>query len=637
MDKLDGKTFNGVKDNVEKMRELFPDIFTEGKIDMDKFMLTLGEHVEKEKERYEFTWKGKTEAIQLAQKQTTGTLRPCKEDSVNWEATENLYIEGDNLEVLRILQNSYRNKIKMIYIDPPYNTGKDFVYKDDFHDNINNYLEKNNENMKSNAETNGRFHTDWLNMMYPRLKIAKNFLTNDGAIFISIDQAEYTNLRKMCDEVFGEQNYIGEFIWSGGRKNDSKYISVSHEYVLVYVKSIGTLTEKKIIWRERKEGLEEIYEKANELLEKHEGNGTEASKSLKAWFRTLSDDHPSKQHSHYSYVDENGVFYTDNISWPGGGGPVYDVLHPKTNKPVKIPSRGWLFSKERMNEMIEKDLVYFGEDETKVPTFKRYLKDTEYQVPYSVIYQDSRGAMKRLRDLMGGKIFDFPKDENILSKFIEMITDEDDYVLDFFSGSASTAHAVLKVNAKQGSNRKFILVQLPELTDEKSDAYKAGYKTISDIGKERIRRAGQKVLEETPEIENKLDRGFKVFKLDGTNLQVWDEESLDIEKDLMDMIDPVKDGRTQEDVVYEVLLKYGVNLSIPIEKKSIAGKTVYDIGMGYLLICLERDLTLDLIEDIAKLNPARVVFYDEGFKDDTVRTNAQQILKRYKVEDIRVI
>lgn len=436
--------------NIDKLKELFPEIVTEDKVDFDMLKTILGEEVDNRNERYKFEWHGKKDSLLGAQQPSKGTLRPDKEASKNFDTTENLYIEGDNLEVLKLLQKSYNGKVKMIYIDPPYNTGNDFVYKDNFQDNVQNYLEQTGQldgegnKISTNTETSGRKHTNWLNMMYPRLKLARNLLTEDGAIFISIDQNEIDNLTKVCKELYGEQNYIGEFIWSGGRKNDSKYISISHEYVLVFVKNKEYLTESKILWRQRKEGLDDIYQKAEEFYKKHKNNLSDMSSSLKNWYKSLSDNHPSKQHKHYSFIDDKGVFYTDNISWPGGGGPVYNVLHPITKKPVKIPSRGWLFNEERMKEMVEKDLVYFGEDETKVPTFKRYLKDTEFQVPYSVMYQDSRGAMKRLRELMGGKIFDFPKDEEILLKLIETIPSDDSIILDFFSGSASTAHATMK-------------------------------------------------------------------------------------------------------------------------------------------------------------------------------------------------
>ncbi|GGK27148.1 site-specific DNA-methyltransferase [Caldalkalibacillus thermarum] len=639
MEKLDGKSMDIVKANIEALKQLFPEVVTEEKIDFEKLKLILGEEIETRNEKYEFTWHGKTQAMKLAQTPSTGTLRPDKASSKNWDTTENLYIEGDNLEVLKLLQKSYFGKIKMIYIDPPYNTGKDFVYKDDFRDNIKNYKEITQQMTKANTETSGRFHTDWLNMMYPRLKLARNLLREDGSIFISIDDSEVDNLKKICDEIYGENNFVGRFIWAGGRKNDSKYISISHEYVLVYVKNIHSLIENKITWRERKEGLDEIYSKAEELVKKHNFNYEEASLCLKEWFKSLPDNHPSKQHSHYNHIDEKGVYFPDNISWPGGGGPVYNVLHPVTGKPVKIPSRGWLFSEERMKEMLKNNMIHFGEDESKVPCLKRYLKETEYQVPYSVIYQDSRGAMKRLRDLLGGKVFDFPKDETIILKFIRMVSDQDDIILDFFSGSATTAHAVMQLNAEDGGNRKFIMVQLPELTDEKSEAYKAGYKNICEIGKERIRRAGEKIVQETGKTD--LDIGFKVFKLDSSNVKTWDPDFDNLEQTLFDLQDNIKEDRTKEDLLYEILLKIGLPLTTPIEEIDYNGKTIYNVAYGSVLVCLEDDIDLDIVQEMLKYQsehmPPKVIFKESGFISDAVKTNAIQTLKKHGIMDVRSV
>ncbi|KMY62658.1 DNA methylase N-4 [Geobacillus stearothermophilus] len=639
MEKLDGKSMDIVKANIEALKQLFPDVVTEGKIDFEKLKLILGEEIEARNEKYEFTWHGKTQAMKLAQTPSTGTLRPDKASSKNWDTTENLYIEGDNLEVLKLLQKAYFGKIKMIYIDPPYNTGKDFVYKDDFRDNIKNYKEITQQTTKANTETSGRFHTDWLNMMYPRLKLARNLLREDGSIFISIDDSEVDNLKKICDEIYGENNFVGRFIWAGGRKNDSKYISISHEYVLVYVKNIHSLIENKITWRERKEGLDEIYSKAEELVKKHNFNYEEASQSLKEWFKSLPDNHPSKQHSHYNYIDERGVYFPGDISWPGGGGPVYNVLHPVTGKPVKIPSRGWLFSEERMKEMLENNMIHFGEDESKVPCVKRYLKETEYQVPYSVIYRDSRGAMKRLRDLLGGKVFDFPKDETIILKFIRMVSDQDDIILDFFSGSATTAHAVMQLNAEDGGNRKFIMVQLPEKTDEKSEAYKAGYKNICEIGKERIRRAGEKIIRETGKTD--LDIGFKVFKLDSSNIKEWDPDFDNLEQTLFDLQNNIKEDRTKEDLLYEILLKIGLPLTVPIDEIDCRGKTIYNVAYGSVLVCLEDEIDLDLVREMlnhrSEHMPPKVILKESGFMSDAVKTNALQTLKKHGITDVRSV
>jgi len=616
MQKLDGKTFNVVQDNIEKLKQLFPEVFTENKIDFEKLMLTLGEHVEKEKERYEFTWNGKTKAIQLAQKQTTGTLRPCKEESVNWDTTKNLYIEGDNLEVLRILQNSYRNKVKMVYIDPPYNTGKDFIYKDDFHDNIKNYKEKNKENMKSNPETNGRFHTDWLNMMYPRLKIAKNLLAEDGVIFISIDEIEFPKLRMLCDEVFGEENHIADFVWKNksGGGNDSKYVAVEHEYILMYAKN-------------------EVY--LHELFEPYKPE----------YLKRYKEEDEKSKYFWDTFKRKSGKQYYP-IECPDGSILEYDEL----GNPIS-----WLRSKERFLKDKEEGEIRFVKNENGWSVhFKQRLpkgkKPRTIFLEESVLdnYGKTSDGSNEILKLFGKNVFQNPKPVKLIKHLIGFSIGKDDIVLDFFAGSGTTAHAILEMNAEDNGNRKFILVQLDENINpeklENRDAHQFLEENnrplkITEISKERISRAGKSILEKYKNKEGieKLDIGFKVFKLDDTNLKVWDEDSADLERDLFDLIDPVKEGRTQEDVVYEILLKYGVDLTVPIEETKVADKVVYSVGMGYLLICLERDLTLEHIEEIAKKKPARVVFYDEGFKDDTVRINAQQILKRYGVEDIRVI
>lgn len=632
MQKLEGKTFNVVQDNIEKIKELFPEVLTENKIDIDKLRIALGEHVEKEKERYEFTWNGKTEALQLAQKQTTGTLRPYIEDSVNWDTTQNLYIEGDNLEVLRILQNSYRNKVKVIYIDPPYNTGKDFVYKDNFYDNVKNYKEQMEETMKSNPDTNGRFHTDWLNMIYPRLKIARNMLKEDGVIFVSIDDSEQGNLKKVLDEIFGETNFIASITRNtNSSKNQATFVSVSHDYCLIYAKDINILNEKHAEnkWAVPKNNINEYKRKIEELkgMNLSYEEITEELKQLTKYPRFTD-------FVNYWYVDDRGVYRKDNL---GGvkNGNMTPIFNPLTKTKDPVPPGGYRYNTSKLNELIEDNRIHFHTDGS-LPTVKRYLDENMSQRPKSIMSDDQRPDYSLLKEF--NTPFDNPKQLAFIKRILS-IFEKNDIFMDFFSGSATTAHAVMELNAEDNGKRRFIMVQLPELTDESSEAFKLGYKNICDIGKERIRRAGLKVIEENKDKEGikNIDIGFKVFKLDETNLKVWDEETLDVEQMTIDMIDPIKEGRTQEDVVFEILLKYGIDLTIPIETTKIDGKTLFSIGMGFLLICLERDLTLEHIEEMAKQQPARIVFYDEGFKDDTVRTNAQQILKRYGVEDIRVI
>lgn len=448
MDKMKMESVDMTADNIEKVGALFPNCITETKdengklkkaINFEMLKQMLSGEVINGDEAYEFAWVGKKASIVEANKPIRKTLRPCKEESVNWDNTENLYIEGDNLEVLKLLQESYLGKVKMIYIDPPYNTGNDFIYRDDFARSSSEYMEETGSvdeegnRLFKNTDTNGRFHSDWCSMIYSRLIVARNFLTEDGVIFISIDENEVNTLKSICDEVFGASNFIAELIWSAGRKNDSKYISVSHEYILAYFRDAQFIRDNKIVWREKKQGLEDIYAKYEALKKEYGGDYKAMEKELKAWYKGLPDGHPAKDHSHYSRIDAQGIFFADNISWPGGGGPKYDILHPITNKPVKIPSRGWLTNEKTMQEWIAQGRVEFGADENGVPTLKSYLKDRELSVPYSVFYKDGRASSKRLATLMGDKVFENPKDEEIIQRLIEFCgTDDGDIVMDFF-------------------------------------------------------------------------------------------------------------------------------------------------------------------------------------------------------------
>lgn len=554
-DKLKMQTENLADKNYEMLSKMFPNALTEtitgydddGKpiveraIDADVLRQEIScKVVEGKDERYQFTWPDKKKAVLLANAPIDKTLRPCRQESVDFDKTENIYIEGDNLEVLKLLQETYLGKIKMIYIDPPYNTGNDFVYEDDFAISMSEYLANSGQydevgnQLVQNAESNGRFHTDWLNMLYPRLKIAKNLLTDDGAIFISIDENEVNTLKTICDEIFGRSNFVAELIWAAGRKNDSKYVSVSHEYILCYFRNSDFIKENKIIWRERKQGLDDIYAEYENLKKIYGTDYDQMTKEMKLWYKNLPDGHPAKDHSHYNRVDGKGVYFPDNISWPGGGGPKYEVLHPVTHKPVKVPSRGWLTNERTMKEWIEQGRVEFGKDENGVPTLKSYLKDREYTVPYSVFYKDGRAASKRLATLMGDKVFENPKDEEIIERLIEFCGVSDgDYILDFFSGSGTTAHATFLANIMQQKSRHFILVQIPEEISEKNATSEKSKKvaksaialcdnlgvahTICEIGKERIRRSAKKISEEHPDIV--FDGGFRVLKCDSSNMK----------------------------------------------------------------------------------------------------------------------
>ena len=674
MDKLKMQTENIADKNFEMLSKMFPNALTEtitgydddGKpiveraIDADVLRQEIScKVVEGKDERYQFTWPDKKKALLLANAPIDKTLRPCREESVDFDNTENLYIEGDNLEVLKLLQETYLGKIKMIYIDPPYNTGNDFVYEDDFAISMSEYLANSGQydevgnQLVQNTESNGRFHTDWLNMLYPRLKIAKNLLTDDGAIFISIDENEVNTLKTICDEIFGRSNFVAELIWAAGRKNDSKYVSVSHEYILCYFRNSDYIKENKIIWREKKQGLDDIYAEYENLKKIYGTDYEQMTKEMKLWYKNLPDGHPAKDHSHYNRVDGKGVYFPDNISWPGGGGPKYEVLHPVTHKPVKVPSRGWLTNERTMKEWIEQGRVEFGKDENGVPTLKSYLKDREYTVPYSVFYKDGRSASKRLATLMGDKVFENPKDEEIIERLIEFCGLSDgDYILDFFSGSGTTAHATFLANITQQLNRHFILVQIPEEISEKNATSEKSKKvaknaielcdnlgvahTICEIGKERIRRAAKKIAEDNS--ESKFDSGFRVLKCDNSNMKDVYYNPSETQQSLFDTYaDNIKEDRTPEDLLFQVMLDLGVLLSSKIEKTTIAGKQVFNVADGFLIACFDNDVTEETVKAVAEKKPYYAVFRDSSMANDSVATNFDQIFASISPDTVRKV
>ena len=658
MEKMRMESIDMTAQNIDKIAALFPNCITETvgengdlkkAINFDLLRQMLSGDVIEGDEAYEFTWVGKKASIVEANKPIRKTLRPCKEESVNWDTTENLYIEGDNLDVLKLLQESYLGKVKMIYIDPPYNTGSDFVYRDNFAMSSEEYADElgqtdgTGNRLFKNTDSNGRFHSDWCSMIYSRLIVARNFLTEDGVIFISIDENEVNTLKSICDEVFGASNFIAELIWSAGRKNDSKYISVSHEYILAYFRDAQFIRDNKLVWREKKQGLEDIYAKY-EALKKEYGDDYKAmEKELKAWYKGLPDGHPAKDHSHYSRIDAQGIFFADNISWPGGGGPKYDILHPITNKPVKIPSRGWLTNEKTMQEWIAQGRVEFGADENGVPTLKSYLKDRELSVPYSVFYKDGRASSKRLATLMGDKVFENPKDEEIIQRLIEFCgTDDGDIVMDFFSGSATTAHALFLANVNQNKNRKFILVQLPEEIVPENASAGASRKVaenavalldglhaphnICEIGKERIRRAAKKVHEDNPTA--KFDDGFRVLKLDDSNMNDVYYAAGDYTQGLLTMLESnIKSDRSDLDLLFGCLLEWGLPLSMPYTSEQIEGCTVHTYNEGDLIACFDENIPDSVIKEIAKRQPLRAVFRDSSFKDSPSKINVGEIFK----------
>ncbi len=614
------KSADLIAENIEQLKQIFPEVIKEGKVDFEALQDLLGNYIDPSEERFCLNWSGKSNARREAQKRSTGTLRPCPEESVDWDTTQNLYIEGDNLEVLKLLQKSYHNAVKMIYIDPPYNTGKDFVYKDNYKDNMANYLEitGQDKSLSTNTESDGRYHSNWLNMMYPRLKLAHSLLKEDGVIFISIDDNEVANLRKVCDEIFGEDSCIGQFIWKrrvSSSMTDNN-VSIDHEYVLVYHRS---------------------------NFESFEGN--------------------PKNFDKYSNPDNDprGPWISDNLTvgMTASMRPnqAYDLIDPKTGIVYPYnPNRVWAFIPESMGKLISEGRVIFPEDNSKRPMQKRFqyeLKSSNN--PFSSIMIDKVGlnteATRAIQDILDGNLFDYSKPLSLLYTLIPQVCDKNSIILDFFSGSATTAHAVMQLNAEDGGNRKYIMVQLPEQIEENSEAYKAGYKNICEIGKERIRRARKKILEEQKGKATdlfdagkpKLDVGFKVFKLDSSNINTWDGSPENLQDALFKAVQNIKADRSQQDLLYEILIKYGIDLVQPIKEHTFAGQKVYVLGAGALMVCLGNHISTDTVQEMAQLkkdlNPdvCRVVFKDTGFEDNPDKTNAIQILKQAGIVDVATV
>ena len=633
---LTGKTPDIAEENIKKLKTVFPEVITEGKVDFEKLRQVLGEYVEDSTERYNFTWNGKGRALRISQTPSLGTLRPCKEESKDWDTTKNLYIEGDNLEVLKLLQKSYYGKIKVIYIDPPYNTGKDFVYKDNFHDNLANYkkitgqVDSYGKTISTNTETSGRYHTDWLNMMYPRLRLARNLLTDDGVIFISIDDNELYNLKKLCDEVFGEDNYVTEFAWEKKKKPSFLHRNVGklNDYILCYVKNALTSTAFSV--ETTTEGKKYPFNNA--------GNG----------LTTLTFPAGSVK-----FNMPDGEVHPQDMSEGAIITRLLDTVHISNgyNKNSFRLEGEWRYSQAKLDEIVSNSeeitisKIPFRPNHVKkggeVKKMKNVLSPTHYQM------ETNEDATQQLVDLFGVALFDNPKPVKLLKYLVRAVTydDSDAVILDFFSGSATAAHAVMQLNAEDGGNRKFIMVQLPEPTNEDSEAFKSGYKNIADIGKERIRRAGEKIKKEYKDKENmeKLDIGFKVLKLDTSNIRKWHPDYDNLEQSILDYVENFVEGRTELDVIYEIMLKYGLDLTYPVDEFAIAGKKVYSIGYGMLMICLDNEITTDvakgILAKVKELSPesSRVVFKDNGFKTDSNKTNIKEILKSGGIEEFITI
>lgn len=621
MEKLKMHSISKVDDNIEKIGKLFPNCVTEAKrdgkitrvVDFDKLKQELSDFVvEGRDERYQFTWPDKKQSILLANAPIAKTLRPCVEESVDFDSTQNLYIEGDNLDVLKLLQETYLGKVKMIYIDPPYNTGNDFVYEDDFAQNTGDYLansgqfDEEGNRLVKNLDSNGRFHTDWLNMIYPRLKLAKDLLTEDGVIFISIDDNEVENLKKVCNEVFGEDNYIQQIIWEKkfSPQNDAMYFSLNHESLYCYAKSKNDFKRNLLPMTER-------------------------------------------QMNRYKNLDNDprGPWLSSDLTVPRKTEKdIYEVVSPNGTKFFPSDGRSWNTGKESFPKLIDDNRVWFGTNGDNMPRLKRFLTDTNQGlVPISIWYHDEVGhtqsASQELKKLFDSKkYFDYPKPIDLIKKTMQISTSEDSIILDFFSGSATTAHAVMHLNAEDGGNRKFIMVQIPEETDEKSEAYKAGYQNICEIGKERIRRAGKKIKAENPETAKDLDIGFRVLKLDSTNMKdvFYTPEETNISM-FSELTVNIKVDRSPEDLLFQVLLDLGVLLSSKIETSTIDGKNVFSVADGFLVACFDKNLTDQTVETIARLKPYYFVMRDHTMATDAVAANFDQIFAAYSPDTVRKV
>ena len=618
--KLDGQSKDVVSENISILKELFPEVMTENKIDFEKLQSILGKEIDDSHEKYSFTWPGKTQAIKESQKQSTGTLRPYHEESKNWDTTQNLYIEGDNLEVLKLLQKGYYNKIKCIYIDPPYNTGNEFIYKDDFKDNTLNYLkltgqlfeddENINIKLSNNAETDGRYHSNWLNMMYPRLKLAKYLLKDDGVIFISIDDNEVLNLLEICNEIFGE-DYVDLMIWrkSGigrdGKMKNTTTFRKDHEYVVVCFN--------------RQLKLNKSFEKPQ--WERQYGNpDNDYRGNYKAGSISRTEKASKSTHkNYYTVTSPSGKTFTRQFDVPF----------------------------DKFKELDNDNRIYWGKNGDSVPALKIFENEKRSVTTSSLIFEENvifiddknctttKGS-KELEEILnvpdlGSEMR--PKPLNLIKKFIQIGADDGDIILDFFSGTSTTFNAIMEFNYENNVHIKSIMVQIPVRVDEKSKAYKAGYKTICEIGKERIRRAGDKILKES---QNKdLDIGFKVFKLDSSNLEKWDPDYKNIQQSLT--INNIKEDRTNNDLIYEIMLKYGIDLTLPIEQND----NIYSIGFGALVICLDNNLTKEITSEILNFtkdaSTSRVVFKDSGFASDADKTNIKEILKTNNIDEFITI
>ena len=619
----ESKSLDITAQNIEQLKALFPDVFSEGKIDFDALKAVLGEAIDDSAERYNFTWNGKNKARQIAQTPSTGTLRPCKEESVNWDSTENLFIEGDNLEVLKLLQKSYHKEVKMIYIDPPYNTGNDFIYEDDFAEDLDSYIERSNQKdekgnrLVANTESNGRYHSDWLSMIFTRLKLSRDLLAEDGVIFLSIDDNEITNLRKICDEIFGEKNFIAQIVWKkrSSPPND-RIIAAQHEYILCIAKN-STVNNLNL----RPRNAEQIGRYKN------------------------PDNHPKGPWVAGDLMGNvKGGRYVDSLYFP--------IVNPRTGQEHYPSSNGnWRFNSEKIKQLIKNDEIYFGEDDLGRPKLKRFLCDVKDGMTWTTLWDfapfNTVGSSEMTNIFGNLTTFENPKPTGLILDILRAGSNKSAVILDFFAGSSTTAHSTMKLNAEDGGNRKFIMVQLQEVCGEKSEAYKAGFKTISDISKERIRRVGKTIVEGDCHPNWSKDVGFRVLKIDSTNMaEVYYNPDTIMQGDLFTQVENVKEDRTEEDLLFQVMLDWGIDLTLPIHRETIANKTVFFVAAqqdnthGALVACFDKDGGIDeaFIKQLAAYNPLRLVFRDAGFASDAAKINVEQLLKQLSpTTDVKTI
>ncbi len=659
MNRIKFETSDMTAQNIDRIAALFPNCVTEAAdghggvkraVNFELLKQMLSPDVVDGDECYEFTWVGKKASIVEANKPIRKTLRPCPEESKDWDTTENLYIEGDNLEVLKLLQESYLGKVKMIYIDPPYNTGNDFIYADDFmrsqeeeNQQMGMYDEDENRLFK-NTDTNGRFHSDWCSMIYSRLLLSRNLLAPDGVIFISIDDNEQETLEMICDEVFGRSNFVGCIILQTATDNNPRQINTEHEYVLCYARDKSQLDA----WASPSEKAQLIQEKYLELKSLYGNDCTKIQEELRAWIKKNADKLNGV--THYDNVDSKGVFHDGDIANTVFGGYKYDVIHPATGKACKVPDKGFRFSESTMREMIANDEIMFGADETTLIKPKKRLENAK-DVLRSVIYEDGRASTKQFETLMARDIFQNPKSPMVLERLINFIVADNDIVMDFFSGSATTAEAVMRLNAKGSMNIRYIMVQLPEDLDESmSKADSRAKKTmanaiafldsirkphsISEIGKERIRRAGEKIKSESPMTTQDLDVGFRVFKLDDTNMKDVYYAADEYDQGLLAGLESnIKEDRSDLDLLFGCLLDWGLPLSLPYQSEQIDGCTVHTYNNGDLIACFNENVPESVVREIAKRKPLRAVFRDSGFSGSPEKINVFEIFKLYMPEN----